>query len=254
VRNLLPEIAARAGRLVCFCPPGMPVEGAQARGPVLLSAGFAVSVLAQTVTLGILPLAGLLMAPRAEWAGLPYMAMLIGAAIATFPASFLLDAFGRRASFALGASHGIAGGLVLAWALITHAFIPFCLGAFWLGVAQGFGLFYRHEAAMGGGVMGRSTRLGTAGAVLESCGGGAVGAGTAATGAVLVGSGRGGVTGRSTRLGTAGAVLESGGDGVRVPKCWRGGWMWRQSSKPTFLCEAEYISRCGYSALLMVIL
>jgi MFS family permease len=160
MRNLLPEMAARAGRLVCFCPPGMPVEGAQARGPLLLSAGFALCVLAQTLTLGILPLTGLLMAPRAELAGLPYMAMLIGAAVATFPASFLLDAFGRRASFALGASHGIAGGLVLAWALMTHAFIPFCLGAFWLGVAQGFGLFYRHEAAMGGGVMGRAMLLG----------------------------------------------------------------------------------------------
>lgn len=160
MKNLLPEMAARAGRLVCFCPPGMPVEGAQARGPLLLSAGFALSVLAQTLTLGILPLAGLLMAPRAELAGLPYMAMLLGAAVATFPASFLLDAFGRRASFALGASHGIAGGLVLAWALMAQAFIPFCLGAFWLGVAQGFGLFYRHEAAMGGGVMGRAMLLG----------------------------------------------------------------------------------------------
>ncbi len=160
MKSLLPEIAARAGRLVCFCPPGMPVEGAQARGPLLLSAGFALSVLAQTLTLGILPLTGLLMAPRAELAGLPYMAMLIGAAVATFPASFLLDAFGRRASFALGASHGIAGGLVLAWALMAHAFIPFCLGAFWLGVAQGFGLFYRHEAAMGGGVMGRAMLVG----------------------------------------------------------------------------------------------
>ena len=160
MKNLLPEMAARAGRLVCFCPPGMPVEGAEARGPVLLSAGFALSVLAQTLTLGILPLAGLLIAPRADLAGLPYMAMLLGAAVATFPASFLLDAFGRRASFALGASHGIAGGLVLAWALNAQAFMPFCLGAFWLGVAQGFGLFYRHEAAMGGGVMGRAMLLG----------------------------------------------------------------------------------------------
>ena len=88
------------------------------------------------------------------------MAMLIGAAVATFPASFLLDAFGRRASFALGASHGVAGGLVLAWALGANAFLPFCLGAFWLGVAQGFGLFYRHEAAMGGGAMGRAMLLG----------------------------------------------------------------------------------------------
>ncbi len=159
MRTLLPEIAARAGRLVCFCPPGMPVDGAERRGPALLAAGFALSTLSQTLALGILPLAGALLAPRPALATLPYMAMLIGAAVATFPASFLLDAFGRRASFALGASHGVAGGLVLAWALGANAFLPFCLGAFWLGVAQGFGLFYRHEAAMGGGAMGRAMLL-----------------------------------------------------------------------------------------------
>ena len=159
-RALVPEPAARAGRLVCFCPPGTPVEGAARRGPVLLAAGFALSVLSQTLTLGILPLAGLLIAPSAALATLPYMAMLIGAAVATFPASFLLDAFGRRASFALGASHGIAGGLVLAWAVSANAFLPFCLGAFWLGVAQGFGLFYRHEAAMGAGGLSRAVLLG----------------------------------------------------------------------------------------------
>ena len=160
MKMLLPDIAARAGRLVCFCPPGVPVEGAERRGPALLAAGFALSTLSQTLALGILPIAGNLIAPRPELATLPYMAMLIGAAVATFPASFLLDAFGRRASFALGASHGVAGGLVLAWALTANAFLPFCLGAFWLGVAQGFGLFYRHEAAMGGGAMGRAMLLG----------------------------------------------------------------------------------------------
>lgn len=160
MKTLLPEIAARAGRLVCFCPPGMPVDGAERRGPALLALGFALSTLSQTLTLGVLPVAGALLAPRPEWSTLPYMAMLIGAAVATFPASFLLDAFGRRASFALGASHGVAGGLVLAWAVTANAFLPFCLGAFWLGVAQGFGLFYRHEAAMGGGVMGRAMLVG----------------------------------------------------------------------------------------------
>ncbi len=160
MKALAPEIAARAGRLVCLCPPGVPVEGAARRGPVLLAAGFALAALSQTLTLGILPIAGALLAPRPGLATLPYMAMLVGAAVATFPASFLLDAFGRRASFALGASHGVAGGLVLAWALAASAFLPFCLGAFWLGVAQGFGLFYRHEAAIGGGAMGRAMLLG----------------------------------------------------------------------------------------------
>ncbi|MDB5508345.1 MAG: hypothetical protein JWL93_814 [Hyphomicrobiales bacterium] len=157
--HLLPEAAARAGRLVCFCPPGVPVDDAARRGPTLLAAGFALSVLSQTLALGILPLAGLLLAPQPAWATFPYMAMLLGAAAATFPASFLLDAFGRRASFALGASHGIAGGLVLAWAVSSNAFWPFCLGAFWLGIAQGFGLFYRHEAAMGGGAFSRAMLL-----------------------------------------------------------------------------------------------
>lgn len=139
---------ARAGRLACFCPAGTPTLGA-ARGLGALAAGFAASVLSQTLTLGLLPLAGVLLAPRPMLAAAPLVAMLAGAALATFPASFLLDTFGRRASFALGASHGIAGGLLMAWALSAMSFAPFLLGAFWMGVAQGFSLFYRHEAAIG---------------------------------------------------------------------------------------------------------
>ena len=144
---------SRAGRLACFCPPGVAMAGARpaglAGGLFHLAAGFALAVLSQTLATSLLPLAGLWLAPQPSLMAAPYMAMLIGAAVATFPASFLLDAFGRRASFALGASHGLAGGLMMAWALSAGAFWPFCLGAFWLGVAQGFTLFYRHEAAIG---------------------------------------------------------------------------------------------------------
>lgn len=138
----------RAGRLSCFCPAAAPVAG-ESRGLLALAGGFAASVLSQTLVLGLLPLAGLLLAPRSSMAVLPVVAMLLGAALATFPASFLLDTFGRRASFALGASHGLAGGCLMAWSLSTHNFYPFLLGAFWMGVAQGFSLFYRHEAAVG---------------------------------------------------------------------------------------------------------
>ncbi len=145
--------ASRAGRLACFCPPGVAVTGQRpaglAGGLAQLAGGFALAVLSQTLATSLLPLAGLWLAPSPSLMAAPYMAMLIGAAVATFPASFLLDAFGRRASFALGASHGLAGGLVMAWALSAGSFWPFCLGAFWLGVAQGFTLFYRHEAAIG---------------------------------------------------------------------------------------------------------
>ncbi len=151
---------ARAGRLACFCPPGAPSSSAPyldstlesgrwSPGVATLAAGFALSVLSQSLALGVLPLAGRLLAPDPHLMAAPYIAMLLGAATATFPASFLLDAFGRRAALALGASLGIAGGLVMAWALSVSLFAPFCLGAFWLGVAQGFALFYRHEAALG---------------------------------------------------------------------------------------------------------
>ena len=152
-REFEPGEASRAGRLACFCPPGVAMSGARpqglAGGLAQLAGGFALAVLSQTLATSLLPLAGLWLAPRPSLIAAPYMAMLIGAAVATFPASFLLDAFGRRASFALGASHGLAGGLMMAWALSSGAFWPFCLGAFWLGVAQGFTLFYRHEAAIG---------------------------------------------------------------------------------------------------------
>jgi len=155
---------ARAGRLACFCPPGVPVEGVEAKGlhtgTWQLAAGFALAVLSQTLVLGLIPLAGTLLAPKPYLITVPYIAMLIGAAAATFPASFLLDAFGRRAAFALGASTGIAGGLVMAYALHNNAFLPFCLGAFWLGIAQGFSLFYRHEAALGADGSSRTMAIG----------------------------------------------------------------------------------------------
>ncbi|EIM29790.1 hypothetical protein [Microvirga lotononidis] len=137
----------RAGQLECICEPGAlgdPVAGS--RGAVLLAASFALSVLAQVLTLSILPLAGLALAPSRGLATLPYTSFYIGAALASLPASLLLDSFGRRAAFSLGASLGAAGGLVLVWALVSMHFNALVLGAFWLGIAGGFSLFYRHAA------------------------------------------------------------------------------------------------------------
>ena len=121
------------------------------RGTALLAAGFALSVLAQVLTLGILPLAGLSLAPSRGLATLPYAAFYIGAALASLPAALLLDSFGRRAAFSLGGSLGAAGGLILVWALVSMHFGALVLGAFWLGIAGGFSLFYRHAAIPVGG-------------------------------------------------------------------------------------------------------
>ncbi|MBS9476754.1 MFS transporter [Ancylobacter radicis] len=152
---------ARAGRLGCACPEDSALGLRRGAGEARLAAGFALVVLAQALTLGVLPLAGDMLAPPGDRlgllpvSGLPLAAFLGGAALASLPASLLLDAFGRRAGFALGASLGVAGGLVCAYALVTALFAPLVLGAFWLGAAQGFGMFYRHAAAFGAESAGR---------------------------------------------------------------------------------------------------
>lgn len=160
--------AARAGRLGCACPEDAPRALRRSLGIGRLAGGFALVVLAQALTLGALPLAGAMLAPRSELAALPLAALLLGAALASLPASFLLDTFGRRAAFALGASLGVAGGLMAAYAMALGAFPMLVLGAAWLGAAQGFGMFYRHAAAFGaasGAQAGMVARLIGAGAL-----------------------------------------------------------------------------------------
>ena len=120
-----------------------------ADNPWRLAAGFGVAALGQALVLSVLPEASRLLAPTSARLGWPYALMLIGAALATFPAAFLIDAFGRRSAFALGSSLGAAGGLLAAFASSRGNFPALCLGAFWLGLAQGFSLFYRHVAARG---------------------------------------------------------------------------------------------------------
>lgn len=143
----------RMGHLACVCGDysGPAERPWRVPGTVQLSLGFGLSVLAQALSAGTLPLASHQIGPGGAWTGVPFALMLLGALAATFPASYLLDQFGRRAAFALGASLGVAGGLVAAFALLQRDFAFLCLGAFWIGTAQGFGLFYRHAAATGPG-------------------------------------------------------------------------------------------------------
>lgn len=144
--------SARAGAVDCVCPPGSRLAGTGILGRAglgWLTVGAAASVLSQTLMYGLLPLAGAMHAPEPALVPVPFVALLVGAVAATFPAAILRDAFGRRAAFALGASLGVAGGLVLAFGLTAAAFWPIVLGAFWIGVANGFALQYRHAAAAG---------------------------------------------------------------------------------------------------------
>ncbi|MGO8798162.1 MAG: hypothetical protein ACLQJL_03655 [Roseiarcus sp.] len=144
----------RPGHLVCACDLTPPASREFAKGApgVAAPAGvFALTVLAQALTAAVLPVAGVILAPKPVWAALPYALTLVGAGVATLPAAALTDLFGRRAALALGASLGLAGGAVAAQSFVAGQFFGLALGAFWLGVAQGFGFFYRHAPALRAG-------------------------------------------------------------------------------------------------------
>ncbi len=175
MRRAAPAPEPRAGMLVCVCDPQLNApandNGPRAVSTFGLALGFAFAVLAQTVASAALPLAGAQLAPRPELVTWPFAALLLGAALASFPASFLRDAFGRRTGFALGASLGIAGGALLVAALIQRQFAWACLGALWLGMAQGFSFFYRHEAAAASGRPAAATAGVLAGGLLAAVAG-----------------------------------------------------------------------------------
>jgi MFS family permease len=157
----------RLGALYCACPASS-TRADMTDNRLTLAIGFGLAVLAQALVLTVLPEQSRLIAPTAERIGWPFALLLIGAAMASFPAAMLVDSFGRRSAFGLGASLGAAGGALAAFAITKGNFFGLCLGAFWLGLAQGFALFYRHIAAQGSAQGSLMVLAGGAGAALLS--------------------------------------------------------------------------------------
>ncbi len=143
----LDAAAARAGRLDCACAP-LATDGAVQAETWRLAAAFGLAIFAQAIIFTALAAAGSYLASRPSVATAPLALTFLGAAAAGLPASLLLDQFGRRAAFAIGISLGAAGGALAGWAISAGNFPALCIGAFWLGLAQGFALFYRHAAAI----------------------------------------------------------------------------------------------------------
>lgn len=164
------SLRMRAGQIFCACDiDGLPLDLdtlPKDSSIVRMAFAFGASVLAQVLTLSALPLASASITLPLSHVPWPYLAMLLGAALAGFPAALLIDRMGRRSAFALGASLGIAGGILSAWAMMARLPQPFIIGVLWLGMAQGFGLFYRHAGAMAGGAGGLVFGAGSLGAII----------------------------------------------------------------------------------------
>ncbi|OYX23882.1 MAG: MFS transporter [Rhodobacterales bacterium 32-66-7] len=92
-------------------------------------------------------LAGASLAPSVCWATLPISMTVIGSMLTATPISAVMQRFGRRTGFAIGAFGGALGAAVGALGLATGNFALFCLGGFFSGIYMSAQGFYRFAAA-----------------------------------------------------------------------------------------------------------
>jgi predicted MFS family arabinose efflux permease len=105
-------------------------------------------LLVNAVTLiSISALAGYALAGNKAFATLPSMTYVIGAAIATFPASLWMKRVGRRGGFLTGGAFGLAGAVLTSFAVWSASFALLCAGTLLMGVYNAFGQYYRFAAA-----------------------------------------------------------------------------------------------------------
>lgn len=92
-------------------------------------------------------LAGYALATNKSLATLPVTGWVIGAALASMPASLLMKKKGRVAGFYLGAGMGFAGALLCALAVWLGSFWLLCAGTVVFGGYNGVAQYYRFAAA-----------------------------------------------------------------------------------------------------------
>jgi len=92
-------------------------------------------------------LAGQSLAANPCFATLPISLIVLGSMLSATPLAHVMQRFGRRSGFMLGALFGAAGGAVGAWGLYTASFPLFLLGSLLTGTYMSAQGFYRFAAA-----------------------------------------------------------------------------------------------------------
>jgi len=117
------------------------------RNVLILAASQALALSCAVLAVTVGPLVGAALASNAAFATLPVALTVVGALLATVPASLLMRRLGRRAGFILGAFIGASAGLVCAAGIYTRSFALFASGYLLIGAFQGFTGYFRFAAA-----------------------------------------------------------------------------------------------------------
>jgi len=112
-----------------------------------------------TTVIAVGGLAGLTLASAPSLATLPITCFVLGSAITSIPASLLMGAVGRRAGFQLGATAGVGGAMLCAYAMYITSFTILCAGMAVLGIHAAFGSYYRFAAADTAGPFSRAKAI-----------------------------------------------------------------------------------------------
>ena len=91
-------------------------------------------------------LAGSTLAPNPCFATLPISLTVLGSMLAATPVSAIMQKYGRRTGFMIGAAFGAIGGAIGAYGLYTANFWVFLIGALFTGVYMSNQGFYRFAA------------------------------------------------------------------------------------------------------------
>ncbi|GHA36474.1 MFS transporter [Devosia pacifica] len=128
----------------------MTTEAAQShstRNIALLSIAQAIGGSNQAIVMSIAALTAAAMSPDQGLATLPVTMMIIGLALGTGPAAFLIHRLGRKNGFMLAGAVAIPAGILASVAVIISSFILFCGALFIAGGAAAFFQQVRFAAA-----------------------------------------------------------------------------------------------------------
>jgi MFS family permease len=97
--------------------------------------------------IAITGLTGFALAENKALATLPLTFYVLGSAMTTIPASFLMKRIGRRLGFQLGTAIGVLGSIACSFAVWQAQFWMLCAGMMVMGMYTAFGKYYRFAAA-----------------------------------------------------------------------------------------------------------
>jgi len=120
---------------------------AERRNTTILALCQGLFTCAISIDLTLTALTGYQLAPDKALATLPFALITVAGAVVTWFAAFLIQRWGRRLSFALGALAGAVGGMISVWSVFHAQFWSFCIGTAGVGVFQAFAQYYRLAAA-----------------------------------------------------------------------------------------------------------